>query len=349
MHAQAQAPTVNGTTNPPANRGAEPDPVIHMLAKRASTNPELTALMKTVAGGSANDQQLKIFQQHIDELTAELAKQREEEARNTKPTLAPPTANSVGPRDWPNPQLDGSSDSPADTPMRNSAFHETARTKSPYSNAHQPPPSHPVQANLHGQTAYQSSSHIVKPNQFASPPRPETRTIILEFEKGGDKFLFPRYSILEYVPGTNMVIVSFLIIRRGSDIKVSATSSSSTTSKDASASSLQMPVYDPKLDYYQPVTVRFFSEDFKVISTLRHAVAPPDEVRRWMDDIMDKMTRAEYVYLAMRLPRTAPGDSEEEDGWGGVSAVENGVAASERGDAVDGEKNKKAKKVVRIE
>jgi hypothetical protein len=34
-------------------------------------------------------------------------------------------------------------------------------------------------------------------------------------------------------------------------------------------------------------------------------VAPPDEVREYIDTIMDKATRAEYVLLAMRLPKEA--------------------------------------------
>jgi len=43
-------------------------------------------------------------------------------------------------------------------------------------------------------------------------------------------------------------------------------------------------------------------------------VAPAEEVRRYMDDVMDNMTRAEYVLLAMRLPKdTEATSSDKED------------------------------------
>jgi hypothetical protein len=40
------------------------------------------------------------------------------------------------------------------------------------------------------------------------------------------------------------------------------------------------------------------------LENLSRVVAPKEEVQRYMNDIMDKMTRAEYVLLAMRLPRS---------------------------------------------
>jgi hypothetical protein len=47
----------------------------------------------------------------------------------------------------------------------------------------------------------------------------------------------------------------------------------------------------------------------KVLEPLAKIVAPQDEVRRYMDSVFDKMSPAETVYLATRLPRTA--DAEE--------------------------------------
>lgn len=106
---------------------------------------------------------------------------------------------------------------------------------------------------------------------------------MFEFTGGsGDRFLFPKFSILEYLP-QGQVIASFLIVRKGS------TSDS--------------PAYDPELDYYQPITIRLYAHQGRQLDALQKVVAPPDEVRRYMDDIMDNMTRAEYVLLAMRLPR----------------------------------------------
>jgi len=79
------------------------------------------------------------------------------------------------------------------------------------------------------------------------------------------------------------VIVSFLIVRKGS--------------------SSDCPSYDPELDYYQPITIRLYAHQPRQLDALQKIVAPPEEVRRYMDDVMEKATRAEYVLLAMRLPR----------------------------------------------
>jgi hypothetical protein len=113
--------------------------------------------------------------------------------------------------------------------------------------------------------------------------KPDISGIVFDFSGGsGDRFLFPKFSILEYLPH-GQVIASFLIVRKGS----------------ASDS----PAYDPELDYYQPITIRLYAHQGRQLDALQKVVAPPDEVRRYMDDIMDNMTRAEYVLLAMRLPR----------------------------------------------
>jgi hypothetical protein len=114
------------------------------------------------------------------------------------------------------------------------------------------------------------------------PSKPDISGVVFEFAGGsGDRFLFPKFSILEYLPG-GQVIASFLIVRKGS--------------------SSDSPRYDPKMDYYQPITIRLIAGG-RQLDALQKVVAPPDEVRRYMDDIMDNVTRAEYVLLAMRLPK----------------------------------------------
>lgn len=121
------------------------------------------------------------------------------------------------------------------------------------------------------------------------PPslKQDISAIVLEFPGGsGDRYLFPKYSILEY-SGPSQVIASFLIVRKGSKLEYGG---------------------DPALDYYQPVTIRVHSHSGKHLEHLGKVVAPEGEVRRYMDDVMDNMTRAEYVLLAMRLPR----DDEDE-------------------------------------
>ena len=54
------------------------------------------------------------------------------------------------------------------------------------------------------------------------------------------------------------------------------------------------------------MTVRLVAPGGRYLENLHRVVAPQDEVRRYMDDVMDNMTRAEYVLLAMRLPRGEP-------------------------------------------
>jgi len=125
------------------------------------------------------------------------------------------------------------------------------------------------------------------------PPvaKPEISALVLEFAGGnGDRYLFPKFSIIEYLQGGHQAYASFLIVRKGSHLEYGG---------------------DAKLDYYQPVTIRLFSSS-RHLDNLHRVVAPQDEVRRYMDDVMDNMTRAEYVVLAMRLPRGDP--AQDKDG-----------------------------------
>ncbi|RYO95746.1 hypothetical protein DL765_011774, partial [Monosporascus sp. GIB2] len=140
--------------------------------------------------------------------------------------------------------------------------------------------------------------HAASPQQAlrskGPPPaaKPDISAIVFEFAGGtGDRYLFPKYSILEY-SSPNHVIASFLIVRKGSKSEYGG---------------------DPALDYYQPVTIRLHSQSGKHLENLAKVVAPPEEVRRYMDDVMDNMTRAEYVILAMRLPRADDEGQADDD------------------------------------
>lgn len=129
----------------------------------------------------------------------------------------------------------------------------------------------------------------------ASASRPDIASVVFDFG-AGDRFLFPKFSILEFLPTTSgqQVVASFLIVRRGSTSEYGG---------------------DPELDYYQPVTIRLQTNTGRHLENLARVVAPQDEVRRYMDDVMDNMTRAEYVLLAMQLPRHAQ-DPEEMEAHG---------------------------------
>ncbi|KAK2676294.1 hypothetical protein RAB80_008480 [Fusarium oxysporum f. sp. vasinfectum] len=133
-------------------------------------------------------------------------------------------------------------------------------------------------------------------------PKPDITAVVFDFGSG-DRYLFPKFSILEYLPTTTgqQVVASFLIVRKGSTSEYGG---------------------DPKLDYYQPVTIRLFTPSGRHLENLARVVAPQDEVRRYMDDVMDHMTRAEYVLLAMRLPKAS--SDGEKDGTASEEPRTNG-------------------------
>lgn len=145
--------------------------------------------------------------------------------------------------------------------------------------------------------ARQMQPQMQYPNQQAIrakaplPNRPDIASVVFDLGTG-DRYLFPKYSIVEYLPAATgqQLLASFLIVRKGSSSERGG---------------------DPSLDYYQPVTIRLQSTSGRHLEHLARVVAPQDEVRRYMDDVMDNMTRAEYVLLAMRLPR--PGREEDDE------------------------------------
>ncbi|QSZ31061.1 hypothetical protein DSL72_000622 [Monilinia vaccinii-corymbosi] len=245
-------------TTTPAQPNNSTDPVIQMLAERAATDADLKALMMTVANGGASPVELRKFQDHINELN-QLLKARQpaaQEAFHTNSQIPPPT-----------PPPTAQSNGPQNTPVVNKPA---------------PPPT-PAPAPPQQSQALRSKGPV-------APPKPDISGVVFEFNGGnGDRYLFPKYSILDYLPG-GQVIASFLIVRKGS--------------------SSDSPSYDPRLDYYQPVTIRLYTHQGKQLDSLQKVVAPPDEVRRYMDDIMDNMTRAEYVLLAMRLPKDSESEKE---------------------------------------
>ncbi|KAI9708812.1 MAG: hypothetical protein M1820_003767 [Bogoriella megaspora] len=275
-------------SGPPSSTA--PDAVIHMLAKKASSDPELTTLMKLVAAGQASEEQLKTFQQHIDSLTAQATAERkaaEEAAEEAK-------KRPQGALGYPHPHS-----------QPNGTLNNTNPPPFPPSNTVTP---QPQQATP--QKAYYQSAPLANPPTIAAPRVPTSRELVIEFDKGGDRFLFPYHSILEFLPEGDIVIASFIIVRRGSDIVKEAKPRDSEASK-------KFPVYDPALDYWEGVTVRFSSGgDRRMLEVLKSCVAPLEESQKYMEDVMDKTTRAQYVHLAMRLPVGDEGNDQtgvEED------------------------------------
>jgi hypothetical protein len=264
--AQAQPSSAPPSSAPPAK---STDPVIQMLAERAATDQELKALMRIVADGKASTDELKKFQAHIDELTKLLhTRQASKQApppSHPQPPAAVPAANNTRPPPPPLPL-------PA----------------APACPAQQPPAS-----NGRTDTLVQPQPQALRSKGPLPTPKPDISAVVFEFVGGsGDRFLFPKYSILEYLPG-GQVIASFLIVRKGS--------------------SAESKGYDPTLDYYQPVTIRLYTHQGKPLESLAKVVAHPDEVRKYMDDVMTSCMRAEYVLLAMRLPRETEQPVVEEE------------------------------------
>jgi hypothetical protein len=148
----------------------------------------------------------------------------------------------------------------------------------------------------------QTHQQTIKSKAPAHVNRPDISAVVFDFGSG-DRYLFPKYSILEFLPTQSgqQVVASFLIVRKGSTSEYGG---------------------DPTVDYYQPVTIRLQTSSGRHLENLARVVAPQDEVRRYMDDVMDNMTRAEYVLLAMRLPR------EDFDPEESVPAVEDSKASS---------------------
>lgn len=250
--------TSNGVTAPPMHDSStNTDPVIQMLAARAATDHSLKSLMKIVAQGSASPDQLVAFQKHIDELKGMIEAQQRDPPANPEPQSKAIDV-AYGP------------------PAPSSSAHSTGQVQRPMA-----PPS--VKMEPPSQY-YSQPSQYLKP-KGPVPSRPDvTSAVAFDFAAGtGDRYLLPKYSILEYLPGGTQVLVSFLITRKGS-----------------SASSGK---YKPNVDYYEPVTIRLSTHAPRTLESLARAVAPPEEVRKHMSDIMTNLTLSEEVYLAIQLPR----------------------------------------------
>lgn len=87
--ATAQNGTAPGTPSSQSSVQPPQDPVIQMLASRASSDPTLKGLMRTVAQGNASPEDLHLFQSHINELNAIIEKRKQAE----KAALGDPVAS----------------------------------------------------------------------------------------------------------------------------------------------------------------------------------------------------------------------------------------------------------------
>ena len=254
------------------------DPVIQMLATRAASNPNLKALMKVVASGDATEAELKDFQFHIEDLNSTLK-------TRTKPSHDPRSPNlaSISPFN----EQSSTNQSYASLPPLNTGPVPSV----PGTQAHRiPQAEHFKQEPL--PAIFSPYAQVPKPKNTVSC-KSDITGVVFDIGGVGDRYLFPKLSILEFYPGGTQVIASFLVTRKGSE----------AVSKG----------YKNNVTYYQPVTIRLSSLQPRILEPLARIVAPPDEVRRHMDSIFDKATRASNVFLATRLPRTTQSLTEKDD------------------------------------
>lgn len=265
-----------------------------MLAQRASSSPELKGLMKIVASGSATAEQLKMFQSHIDELTALSQRQAAAKEAKEKEALAKKQATSVAVPPPVPPPPPSAATAAAPTPAAAAA---PASTPQPIYNA---PTPFITNATFHSQHATfaahsPSNSTMFNPNTMrpspSAPPKIEILGIAIEFNSGsGDRYLLPKHSIMQHAPAGRQALLSFLLVRR------------SESSEDGKSGGEE---------FFQPVTIRVWSDQPRIFDSIARSLAPADEVRASMEEVMSKTKRAEIVQLAIQLPRESEGSGEQ--------------------------------------
>ncbi|EFQ99825.1 hypothetical protein MGYG_02837 [Nannizzia gypsea CBS 118893] len=367
--------------NPPPGKPST-DPVIQLLANRAATNPDLRALMRIVADSQADQEQLRAFQAHIDEINAIIASRNSKDSQPNQPPAKPnPPAQQAA---HPTPTGVAQNQGPTPIASRNPAAPPGPVPYHPqnqHQNPHPPgilygpgPPgqqgTHPIKAK-HTQKVPPPHSGSFRPHYsqpVSQPARIDIKSVVFEFilpagsNNGptGDRYLFPENMILDFFPGNTTVIASFLAIKkigppgssmefnkkapvkvRGKKAKLLQTAAASNPSegqpntpapqlenedtkdadiaagedsKAADAPSTPNTAPSPSgtkpkakesnvKEYYQPVTLRLHANNPRTLEPLGRVVKSPSEVRDYMNNVMDKIERADIEYLAFRLPR----------------------------------------------
>ena len=178
------------------------------------------------------------------------------------------------------------------------------------------PPSLPNQyQQIHPHQKEPPQPTPAKPRAAYAPPAPPKlvtfSAIVFEFvhSNHGDRFLFPKNSILEYRDNGCTLLASFLILKDGKD--------------DNSGT----------IEFYEPVTIYLKSQNPKVLEHLQRVVADPESVREYMKEIMGKRTRAAKawpVYRLRRMVRSGEDDRSNSDDDGADSRRESTTPAPTR-------------------
>lgn len=296
---------------PPQPNKPSPDPVIQMLATRASTDHELKSLMKVVATGNANQEQLRIFQRHIDELTAIINRNKAQQP--PQPVQQPPTQNAQGhpgpygsnvPSRTSTPGVPGPPQllprpGPVATPPPQPQKHANQYTANQSHNRPQQNPSHPP------------------PQKYYPPAQQPSLPIVLEFQgpnASPDRFRFPEYTILEFLT-PHMLLASFLVIRKGDGTTVETPKPSAEAG--AAEAVKEETDQSKSKDIYEPITLKITVEEGQkgrdLLGFIQRSVKPAADTRAWMTEQIFKCTRAEIRYLALRLPHKSQIRESTED------------------------------------
>lgn len=287
-------PTPKPQSAPPAPQPQRPDPVIHMLAQRAATDHELKSVMTIVATGKASAQQLEFFQKHIDELTKIARANEEAERRRNAAKAAPPAP----PTPTPAPPSQTTNGQPQSASPVNTRPSTPSQNHQPISQPHTQVQPQPRQPHPNQYTYQHAAPKLPKPTLQA-------QYVIMEFSSNSnDRFLFPRYSILEFLRGMTSCLVSFLVVRKINKATGEiGTFSHGTPTPVAKKGKKE----EPEKEVYQPITVKFSAAESKMLTMLAQVVAPQEEVRKYMEDVMARAERAKEGVLVMRLPRRKRG------------------------------------------
>lgn len=314
-----QTPKVQGAPQPqlsasprPQARVAPsgPDPVIRMLATRAATNPDLKALMKVVASSKASQEQLKLFQSHIDELNVIIRQQQ-----GTDKSLLESQTGQSDQGLSKHTQLDGPSDDISQTvqPSHNA---KSGPQSLPYAAHVQHCGLPPNQQRLAGKVGPLGPplnaplyAHYPAVQQKMPTPEPRIKAIVMELTTPAsstvpasqDRYLFPEYAVLDTpLSGQGLEMVcSFFVVRKGSDL---------LAMQSTEGNSAGIPIGGPTRwkaneEYYQPVTMTMKTSQHRILETIARAARPLGEVQKRMEEIMRSKTRVKDEWLVMRLPR----------------------------------------------
>lgn len=267
----APIPLQTATPPPPPEPATKTtDPVIQMLASRAATDNSLKELMKVVATSRATPEQLKEFQAHIDEINGIVKKQNAESTNAKKKTVKAAVSTP--------------------TPRPAVAAHPAT-----YNNVHRNSPLGPGPGPA-------QAPHF---NSYPVQPRPEAniKHVVIEFVSpvtgqamSLDRWLFPENAVLDLVYGGTEMTCSFFVERKGSDVLASMKDLTSEEVRNMNNK------WQADTEYYQPVTMTVKATQHRIIESIARSAKPLAEVQRYMQEVMEKKTRAPQEFLVHRLP-----------------------------------------------